>query len=56
MFKVPSSRKDHGDTMLIAGFDDRFVAAGAAGLNDCLNPLFRNEIKRVREWEKGIAC
>ncbi len=54
--EVASARKDHRNTMLVAGLDAFVVALGAAGLDDAGHAVCSKHVDVVAEREERVAC
>ena len=54
--KMPGTRKDHRDAMLIAGLDALIVALGATGLDDAGHTVRGEHVNIVAEREERVAC
>jgi hypothetical protein len=54
MPKVPDTREDHGDAMLIAGRNGVLIADGTAGLSDGLDAQRRGQVDIISKREKRV--
>src|SRR3954447_13135373 len=53
--EVAGAGEVHGDAGFGGGFDGCFVADGAAGLDDCLDAAFDQDLEAVGEGEEGVG-
>ena len=55
MAEVPDAGERHGDAAAVGGFDDLWVADGAAGLNDGGGPGVGDDLETVGKGEEGVG-
>ena len=54
--KMPASCENHGNTLLVTGFNDLLVTPGAPRLDDCTNSCLRSCLNRIGKRKESIGC